>query len=108
MTVDAAVLQRILELRREVRLADARPNDGRCGNVAAAIAAEFGWKRECGYLRLRDGSVSWVHCWNRVDDVGIVDATADQFGSLWLGDVAVIEARMRLSSTTCQIHSSGI
>ncbi len=93
MTVDAAVLQQILELRRQVRVADARPNDGRCGNVAAAITGEFGWMRECGYLRLRDGSVSWVHCWNRVGDAGIVDATADQFGSLWLGDVPVIEAR---------------
>lgn len=85
-------IRRIYELRRDVRLADARPNDGRCGNVAAAIAAEFGWVRECGYLRLLDGSVSWVHCWNRLTDGRILDATADQFDSHWIGDVVVIDA----------------
>ena len=85
-------LRRIHALRREVRLNDARPNDGRCGNVAAAIAAEFGWPRECGYLRLRDGSVSWVHCWNRADDDTVIDATSDQFGDLWVGDTAVLPA----------------
>lgn len=89
---DRLAIRRIYELRRGVRLADARPNDGRCGNVAAAIENEFGWTRECGYLRLLDGSVNWVHCWNRVDEGGIVDATADQFGDLWLGDVVAIDA----------------
>lgn len=92
MVLDVDVVQRLLDLRRVVRLADGRPNDGRCGNVSAAIEVEFGWKRECGYLRLLDGSVSWVHCWNRLDSGAIVDVTADQFGDLWSGDIVALEA----------------
>jgi hypothetical protein len=92
MILGSDTVRRILELRRTVRLTDARPNDGRCGPVAAAIETELGWQRECGYLRLLDGSVSWVHCWNRMDTGVIVDATADQFGDLWLGGVAVLAA----------------
>jgi hypothetical protein len=86
------VLRRIREVRREVRLRDARPNDGRCGNVTAALSQEFGWAGEWGYLRLLDDTVSWVHCWNRLPDGAILDATADQYQDLWLGDV------VRLSS----------
>lgn len=87
---DAAVLRRIYELRAEVRRRDARPNDGRCGNVSAALEAEFGWLGQWGYLRLLDGTVSWVHCWNRLADGTIVDATADQYQDLWLGDVVTV------------------
>ena len=89
---DPAVLRRIHELRGEVRRRDARPNDGRCGNVTAALAKEFGWQGQWGYLKLFDGTVSWVHCWNVLPDGTIVDATADQFQNLWLGDVATIAA----------------
>lgn len=35
--------------------------------------------------------MSWVHCWNRLADGTIVDATADQFQGLWLGDVITID-----------------
>lgn len=86
------MLRRLHAVRREVRLRDARPNDGRCGNVTAALASEFGWDGEWGYLRLLDGTVSWVHCWNRLPDGTIVDATADQYQDLWLGDVVVLAA----------------
>jgi hypothetical protein len=88
---DPAVLQRIHDIRREVRLRDARPNDGRCGNVTAALTTEFGWPGRSGYLRLLDGTVSWVHCWNRLDDGTVVDATADQYQGLWLGNVVILE-----------------
>src|SRR5579875_915253 len=81
---DPAVVQRIYEIRGEVRRRDARPNDGRCGNVAAALEAEFGWPSQHGYLKLLDATVSWIHCWNRLPNGTIVDATADQFQSLWL------------------------
>lgn len=91
MILDAEARERLLDLRRAVRLADGRPNDGRCGNVSAAVEVEFGWKRECGYLRLLDGSVSWVHCWNRMNDGVIVDVTADQFCSLWCGDLVTVD-----------------
>jgi hypothetical protein len=88
---ESSVLRRIYEVRSEVRRRDARPNDGRCGNVTKALEAEFGWQGQSGYLRLLDGSVSWVHCWNRLDDSTIVDATADQYQGLWLGDVVILD-----------------
>ncbi|MFD2082686.1 hypothetical protein SAMN05421678_111134 [Actinopolymorpha cephalotaxi] len=87
---DPAVLRRIHELRGEVRRRDARPNDGRCGNVTTALTEEFGWQGRRGYLRLLDDTVSWVHCWNLLPDGTIVDATADQFQNLWLGDVVTV------------------
>ncbi|WP_344291821.1 hypothetical protein [Actinopolymorpha rutila] len=87
---DPAVLHRIYALRGEVRRRDARPNDGRCGNVTSALAEEFGWQGQWGYLRLLDDTVSWVHCWNLLPDGTIVDATADQFQNLWLGDVVTV------------------
>jgi hypothetical protein len=86
-----SVLRRVREVRAEVRRKDARPNDGRCGNVAAALEAEFGWRSQWGYLRLLDDTVSWVHCWNRLADGLIVDATADQYQALWLGDVVTVD-----------------
>ncbi len=88
---DPDVRRRIAELRAEVRLRDARPNDGRCGHVAEALETEFGWSRRSGYLLLLDRTVSWVHCWNQLDDGTIIDATADQFQELWLGEVITIE-----------------
>lgn len=88
---DPAVLRRIYEVRGEVRRRDARPNDGRCGNVTSALKSEFGWESRHGYLRLLDGTVSWVHCWNQLADGTTVDATADQFQGLWLGDIVVID-----------------
>ncbi|HVX42480.1 MAG TPA: hypothetical protein VHC49_01270 [Mycobacteriales bacterium] len=88
---DPAVVRRIYEIRAEVRRRDARPNDGRCGNVSSALAAEFGWEGRWGYLRLLDGTVSWIHCWNRLADGTIVDATADQYQRLWLGDVVILD-----------------
>jgi len=90
MTLTPKALQRLYEIRRTVRLRDARPNDGRCGNVSAAVADEFGWRRECGFLQLIDGSVCWVHCWNRTDSGDVVDVTADQFRGLWLGDIIFV------------------
>lgn len=57
--------QAILALRRQVRFQDGRPYDARCSNVAAALQAQFGWQ----------------HCWNRLADGSILDATADQFES---------------------------
>lgn len=88
---DPPVLRRIYEIRSAVRRTDARPNDGRCGNVSAALEKEFGWQRQSGYLRLRDGTVCWLHCWNRLTDGTIVDATADQFQNLWLDDVVILD-----------------
>lgn len=88
---ESSVLRRIYAVRSEVRRQDARPNDGRCGNVTKALESEFGWPGQWGYLRLLDGSVSWVHCWNRLDDGTIVDATADQYQGLWLGDVVILD-----------------
>jgi len=84
--------QAILALRRQVRFQDGRPYDGRCSNVAAALQAQFGWKREWGRLRLLDARVCWQHCWNRLADGGILDATADQFESRWLEDIVVLKA----------------
>ncbi len=84
--------QAILALRRQVRFQDGRPYDGRCSKVAAALEAQFGWKREWGRLRLLDARVCWQHCWNRLADGRILDATADQFESRWLGDIVVLKA----------------
>jgi hypothetical protein len=36
--------------------------------------------------------VCWQHCWNRLADGRLLDATADQFESRWLGDLVVLEA----------------
>src|SRR6266851_10350420 len=63
----------ILTLRQQVRFQDGRPYDARCSKVAAALEAQFGWPRKFGRLRL-------------------LDATADQFESRWLGDIVVLEA----------------
>jgi hypothetical protein len=73
----------ILTLRRQVRFQDGRPYDARCSKVAAAIEAQFGWKRQFGRLRLLDARVCWQHCWNQLADGHILDATADQFESRW-------------------------
>ena len=82
----------ILTLRRRVRFQDGRPYDARCGRVAAALEAQFGWTRQWGRLRLLDARVCWRHCWNQLADGRILDATADQFESRWLGDLVVLEA----------------
>lgn len=97
MRLNVAQWDRVRAVRRDIRLSDARPNDGRCGNVSAAIEAEFGWRQECGYLRLLDGSISWVHCWNRLEDGSVLDATSDQFGDLWTGDVTLLRAESDLN-----------
>src|SRR5919198_2776811 len=76
-------------IRRRVRLESGRP-DGRCGKVAEAIAAELGWAYPWGHLRLLDGGICWIHCWNQLPDGIIVDATADQFEERGLSDVAVL------------------
>lgn len=39
-----------------------------------------------------DARVCWQHCWNRLTDGRLLDATADQFESRWLGDLVVLEA----------------
>lgn len=88
--IDPATRRRILELRAEVRLRDCRPNDGRCGHVSDALEAEFGWRRQCGYLLLLDSMISWVHCWNVRTDGTVVDATADQFQDSWLGELITV------------------
>src|SRR5712671_5376488 len=82
----------ILTLRRRVRFQDGRPYDARCSKVAAALEAQFGWKRRWGRLRLLDSRVCWQHCWNQLADGRILDATADQFESRWLGDLVALEA----------------
>ena len=56
----------ILTLRRRVRFQDGRPYDARCGRVAAALEAQFGWTRQWGRLRLLGARVCWRHCWNRL------------------------------------------
>ncbi len=76
-------------IRRRVRLESGR-SDGRCGKVSEAIEAELGWAYRWGHLRLLDGGVCWIHCWNELPDGTVVDATADQFEERWLGDVAVL------------------
>jgi len=82
----------ILTLRQRVRFQDGRPYDARCSKVAAALEAQFGWPRQWGRLRLLDSRVCWQHCWNQLADGRILDATADQFESRWLGDLVVLEA----------------
>src|SRR5215467_15061297 len=82
----------ILTLRQRVHFQDGRPYDARCSNVAAALEAQFGWPRRWGRLRLLDERVCWQHCWNQLADGRILDATADQFESRWLGDLVVLEA----------------
>ena len=81
----------ILTLRRQIRFQDGRPYDPRCSKVAEALEAQFGWKRRSGCLRLLEARVCWQHCWNQLADGRILDATADQFASRWLGDL-VLEA----------------
>jgi hypothetical protein len=87
--VTAAEIEQAAAIRRRVRLASGRP-DGRCGKVAEAIAAELGWTYRWGHLRLLDGGICWIHCWNQLPDGAIVDATADQFEERWLGAVVVL------------------
>jgi hypothetical protein len=84
--------QAILRLRRQVRFQDGRPYDARCPKVAAALEAQFGWKREWRRLRLLDSRVCWQHCWNQLPGGRILDTTADQFESRWLGDLVVLDA----------------
>src|SRR5260370_16809037 len=93
MPEPGAVIDRkaILTLRQWVRFQDGRPYDARCSKVAAALKAQFGWKRRSGRLRLLDARVCWQHCWNQLADGRILDATADQFESRWLGDIVVLE-----------------
>jgi hypothetical protein len=62
----------------------------RCGKVAEAVDAELGWAYRWGHLRLLDGGICWIHCWNDLPDGTIVDATADQFEERWHDDVAVL------------------
>ena len=94
MTEPGAAIDRqaILTLRRQVRFQDGRPYDARCSKVAAALEALFGWPREWGRLRLLDSRVCWQHCWNQLPGGRILDATADQFESRWLGDIVVLDA----------------
>jgi hypothetical protein len=64
--------------------------------VAEAIRDELGYAYRWGHLRLLDGGVCWIHCWNQLPDGTIVDATADQFEERWLGGdrgVAVLTPR---------------
>lgn len=80
----AATLEQVRTTRRRVRLNSGRP-DGRCGKVAEALRDELGWAYRWGHLRLLDGEMCWIHCWNQLPDGTIVDATADQFEERWLG-----------------------
>src|SRR5262249_24902019 len=89
---DEQVRNAVLALRRQIRLEDGRPYGACCSKVAAKLQAQFGWKREWGRLRLLDARVCWQHCWNRLADGRLLDATADQFESRWLGDIVVLEA----------------
>ena len=89
---DEQVRNAVLALRRQIRFENGRPYDARCSKVAVALEAQFGWKREWGRLRLLDGRVCWQHCWNRLADGRLLDATADQFEARWLGDIVVLEA----------------
>jgi len=89
---DEQVRNAVLALRGRIRFEDGRPYDARCSRVAAKLQAQFGWKREWGRLRLLDGRVCWQHCWNRLADGRLLDATADQFEACWLGDIVLLEA----------------
>src|SRR5258708_4008830 len=82
----------ILTLRQRVRFQDGRPYDARCSKVAAALEAQFGWPRKFGRLRLLDARVCWQHGGTELADGRLLDATADQFESRWLGDLVVLEA----------------
>src|SRR5258708_6433229 len=82
----------ILTLRRRGRFQDGRPYDAPCSKVAAALEARCGWPGGWGRLRLLDARVCWQHCWNQLADGRILDATADQFESRWLGDLVMLEA----------------
>jgi hypothetical protein len=82
-------IDQVLAIRSRVRRDSGRP-DGRCGKVAEAIQAELGWAYRWGHLRLLDGGICWIHCWNQLPDGTVVDATADQFEERWLGDVVVL------------------
>jgi hypothetical protein len=82
-------LEWVRAIRRRVRLASGRP-DGRCGKVAEAIEEEMGWAYRWGHLRLLDGGICWIHCWNQHSDGTVIDATADQFEERWLGDVVML------------------
>jgi len=82
-------IEQVRAIRRRVRLASGRP-DGRCGKVSEAIEAELGWAYRWGHLRLLDGEICWIHCWNQLPDGTILDATADQFEERWLGDVVTL------------------
>jgi hypothetical protein len=90
MAVTPVEEQLVRALRAEVRVRDGRPDDGRCGHVADAIREHLGWKKQWGHLLLLDGSVCWVHCWNRTPGGALVDATADQFEERWPGDILVL------------------
>src|SRR5712691_7111323 len=89
---DPCLRKAIFALRRQVRFQDGRPYDARCSKVAAALQAQFGWKRAWGRLHLLDARVCWQHCWNQLADGRLLDATADQFEERWLGDLVVLEA----------------
>ena len=87
--ISSAELEKARAIRRRVRLESGRP-DGRCAKVAEAIEVELGWAYRWGHLRLLDGGICWIHCWNQLPDGTVVDATADQFEERWLGDMAVL------------------
>lgn len=89
MPLRRETIKAIRSLRREVRLAARRP-DGRCGLVSEAIQNELGLVQRWGHLRLLDGTVCWLHCWNAAADGSVVDATADQFEALFPGDILVL------------------
>lgn len=82
-------VETIRALRREVRLTAERL-DGRCGAVSEALERTLGLTQRWGHLRLLDGTVCWLHCWNQSADGSIIDATADQFEALFPGDVLVL------------------
>ena len=90
MPLPRETIKAIRTLRREVRLTAGRL-DGRCGAVSQALQAELGLLQRWGHLRLLDGAVCWLHCWNETADGSIVDATADQFEALFPGDILVLE-----------------
>lgn len=91
-TLNDHLRNEILALRQRIRFEDGRPYDARCSRVAAALQAQFGWKRVWGRLRLLDSHVCWQHCWNLLPDGHMLDATADQFEARWLGDLVVLGA----------------
>ena len=58
--------------------------------MSEALEREFGLAQRWGHLRLLDGSVCWLHCWNESADGSLVDATADQFEEMFPGDVLIL------------------